>query len=178
MKECSKCGTLKPLAEFYKDARYAQGVKGVCKVCSASRQKSYLSSPHGRTTRSNYIDRTSDHRRSVVADYYKRNREKIRSDQKLYRQDHPELKRRADRKRRANKACAVPQRWRKSPETPGCCYWCGTDITAHYEIDHIMPISLGGQAVEENEVKVCRTCNGSSGKWHKHPLVWVAELVS
>lgn len=37
MKTCSKCGTEKPLDEFHRDARKADGVRATCKACYRSR---------------------------------------------------------------------------------------------------------------------------------------------
>ena len=53
------------------------------------------------------------------------------------------------------------------------CVNCMTDIRAGYEIDHIMPIHLGGSNFIENIQLLCRPCNRS--KWAKHPIDWAKE---
>ena len=79
-----------------------------------------------------------------------------------------------NRRRRARKACAVPQRWiRRTDHDESLCYWCGSVDVVH--VDHAHPISLGGPAVPSNEVPSCAPCNLS--KKAKHPLVWLAELM-
>lgn len=42
-KRCKKCGKIKPLTEFYKQASGKLGVKAVCKICYNKQQKaSYI----------------------------------------------------------------------------------------------------------------------------------------
>ena len=83
-------------------------------------------------------------------------------------------------RRRARKAFAVPQRWVKRDDVPEeSCYWCGADCSEIWEIEHLMPISLGGPADPSNEHRSCVDCNrGVGGKFDKHPLVWIAELLA
>jgi len=84
----------------------------------------------------------------------------------------------ADHRRRARKACAVPQRWivDHSLGDPLACWWCGRGLLgAKVTIEHVMPIELKGPTVPSNLVSACSTCN--SRKQETHPLVWIAELV-
>ena len=43
------------------------------------------------------------------------------------------------------------------------CAYCGKDISAHYEFDHIIPQSRGGENTIENIAPTCSKCNGSKG---------------
>lgn len=177
MKQCSKCGHTGP-SEDFPEGRLQ------CRDCKRAYWKAY------RVTNKDAIASSrqsrSERRTEVQKRWHTANPEKAIEYQRRYRQRlkergqaYPAGDRQQQRhRRRARLAGGVPQRWVKSPEIEGCCYWCGSDITDYHEVDHIMPISLGGPAVESNEVKVCRGCNGSAGKWDKHPLVWIAELCS
>lgn len=79
-----------------------------------------------------------------------------------------------NRRRRARKAFAVPQRWvRRLDHDDELCYWCGSVDVEH--VDHVHPISLGGPAVPSNEVPSCVPCN--MRKHNKRPLVWISELM-
>jgi 5-methylcytosine-specific restriction endonuclease McrA len=49
----------------------------------------------------------------------------------------------------------------------GRCVYCGVDITRKYHVDHIMPLSLGGEHQNENLQLLCPTCN--LRKHNKHP---------
>jgi len=54
------------------------------------------------------------------------------------------------------------RRWRSSLHhaTQGCCIYCGNPSES---IDHIHPLSRGGQSVTENCVPACLACNGHKG---------------
>ena len=130
---------------------------------------------------------------AYCAAYYAANRDKVAERQARYRAANRD-KRAAynrrwyaanrdkaaakSRRRRARKAAAVPQRWRKREDVPETlCYWCGVDLNdAPQHLDHIMPISLGGPATPSNEAMTCPPCNLQ--KSDKHPLVWIAQLVA
>ncbi len=55
---------------------------------------------------------------------------------------------------------------------PGRCYLCGTQLTAHGHskrtIEHVWPLSLGGETVEHNLVLACEDCNSKRG----HMMTW------
>jgi 5-methylcytosine-specific restriction endonuclease McrA len=108
--------------------------------------------------------------------YYRANKDKYAEYRKSWDQNNPDKRRAQTHRRRARKECAVPQRWQKSECPDTNCYWCGVDLsTVKVELDHIMPISLGGEAKPYNEAPSCRDCNRSKNS--KHPLVWIADLV-
>lgn len=54
------------------------------------------------------------------------------------------------------------RRWRTllHKATRGCCLYCGAPSES---IDHVHPLSRGGQSVTENCVPACLACNGSKG---------------
>ena len=112
--------------------------------------------------------------RASKAAYRAANPEKVRAKVAKYHAANPEKMRARKRRRRARKACAVPQRWvRRLEHDDALCYWCGCADVEH--VDHVHPISLGGPAVPSNEVPSCAPCN--LRKNNKHPLVWLAELM-
>jgi 5-methylcytosine-specific restriction endonuclease McrA len=45
----------------------------------------------------------------------------------------------------------------------GKCYWCQGPVGRHYEVDHVMPLALGGSNGPENLVISCTHCNRSKG---------------
>lgn len=111
--------------------------------------------------------------------YREANLEKVNERVRKWRQANLHKGRESEHRRRARKACAVPQRWQVHDVLPFCCYWCGANLRAYgvtSHLDHVMPISLGGPAVPSNEVMTCQACN--LRKNAKHPLVWIAELVA
>jgi 5-methylcytosine-specific restriction endonuclease McrA len=59
----------------------------------------------------------------------------------------------------------------------GLCVYCKADLVSDgmkYEIDHIMPIALGGLHEDSNLQLLCRSCNRR--KHAKHPDVFAAEI--
>jgi hypothetical protein len=44
----------------------------------------------------------------------------------------------------------------------GCCRYCGTS-TGPFEIDHVIPVALGGITHIRNLVTACRGCNQTKG---------------
>lgn len=41
----------------------------------------------------------------------------------------------------------------------GCCAYCGKELGNSFEIDHIIPLSKGGNNSESNLVAACQSCN-------------------
>lgn len=50
------------------------------------------------------------------------------------------------------------------------CVYCGADVSADPQCDHVHPISRGGANAAENLVTACRHCNSSKGD--KTPEEW------
>ena len=109
--------------------------------------------------------------------WYEANAEHVRAKARAWNEANPERKRDIVSRRRARKATAVPQRWRLSECPDHLCYWCGTELTHdNTHLDHIMPLSLGGPHTPDNTANTCAPCNLT--KNNKHPLVWIAQLVT
>jgi len=53
------------------------------------------------------------------------------------------------------------------------CANCGVSIDSYYEVDHIMPLYLGGSNWPNNLQCLCRSCNAR--KHAKHPIDWALE---
>lgn len=56
----------------------------------------------------------------------------------------------------------------------GCCVYCSKTIWGDYEIDHIMPLALGGSDAKENIQLLCKKCNRK--KHAKHPDIFAKEM--
>ena len=111
--------------------------------------------------------------------YYEKNKDIIAKKQKLYRLEHPELSRRSSRKRRARlmKIVRVEYTDQQVLEKYGTkCHICSEQIdltaprsTSHYRwkqslhIDHLIPISKGGEDTLENVRPAHGFCNIRKG---------------
>jgi len=148
-KTCTKCGQTKPLTQYNLEKRGRDGRRAKCKECDRARSRAW----------------------------YEANAEHVRAKARAWNEANPERKRDIVSRRRARKATAVPQRWRLSECPDHLCYWCGTELTHdNTHLDHIMPLSLGGPHTPDNTANTCAPCNLT--KNNKHPLVWIAQLVT
>lgn len=99
------------------------------------------------------------------------NREKHREAVKRYRAKNPEIKRAEKAKRRAAilggggthtakdvRSLLASQRWR--------CVYCKGSIRDSHEVDHIVPLALGGSNDKTNLQMLCGTCNRQKGADH------------
>jgi len=77
----------------------------------------------------------------------------------------PDLRRREPRQKTLRELAAVPRdlRWQVLKRDNYTCKRCGSDSGEKLTIDHIMPVSKGGQSVLENLQTLCRSCNCSKG---------------
>ncbi len=176
--DCLTCGQSKPTDQFYKDKNKSTGLYSHCKTCH-------------NTMTARWKAQNGLRNKNINSNWRKKNKPKVAAAKRKYEQRHPDYvarkyKRIADWKRRnpsrvqrwnherrSRKAFGVFQRWVKSVCPDNLCYWCGIEITEQTRhLDHIMPISLGGQAVTSNEVWTCKPCNLKKSK--RHPLTWLA----
>lgn len=65
--------------------------------------------------------------------------------------------------------------WWKRRCAKGRCYWCDRPTpAAELTMDHIIPVSRGGQSVRSNVVPACKTCN--TRKKQLLPMEWEAYV--
>jgi hypothetical protein len=115
--------------------------------------------------------------RAQIRAWREANPERYLATSRAWAKANPERTRNIKSRRRARKAAAVPQRWRRNECPNHLCYWCGTTLTPDTtHLDHIMPLSLGGPHTPDNTANTCAPCN--LAKNNKHPLVWIAQLVT
>ena len=124
-----------------------------------------------------YNEANKERRRSYDLAKYEANPEHYRATARAWHKANRKKSNALKYARRARKAHAVPQRWKRSPSPDHLCYWCGTTLTPETtHIDHIMPISLGGQDTPNNTANTCANCNLT--KNNTHPLVWLARITT
>lgn len=109
---------------------------------------------------------------------YIANREDIRRRQSEYHRNNPEIGRiRAmryyARKKGADGYHTYEDVVKLLKHQKYKCAECGIDISKKYEVDHIMPLALGGSNWPKNLQCLCRNCNAR--KSAKHPIDWAQE---
>lgn len=124
-----------------------------------------------------------EYRKKYLRNYYDINKEKIISNNKLWRKNNPEKRKAFDKKWRktdkgkANSIRGVTKRRARNKNIINTltaeewiyilkkykfrCAYCGKDFTLFDKEthDHIIPISKGGHNIKENVVPACRSCN-------------------
>lgn len=105
---------------------------------------------------------------------------------KRWAQANPDKVRAAAQRRRARKMDALVHDvteqmvWEFNPAGPGCCNYCGKAFAFEdrdeWQIDHVMPLFLGGLHELQNLVVACAFCNQSKGA--KHPDEWTPKVAA
>ena len=153
-KTCRKCGVWKPLADYYQATNCKDGRRGQCKACVRSAQRERNRIPEAKERRRIYDRKYRQH-----PDVQERQREYGR---KYSRTDKGKEKNaRRDAARRA--AGRIPPDWREArlaAQRNRCCY-CRRPFTADRRptIEHLLPVSQGGDNQPENLALACGPCN-------------------
>lgn len=116
--------------------------------------------------------------RTVQARRYEANSGKIKTAVAKYRASHPEAKRIWEHNREARKRADGGVLSRGLAERlftlqKGKCACCGLALGAGYQLDHIMPLALGGENKDSNIQLLKRTCNMQ--KHAKHPVDFMQQ---
>lgn len=189
MKTCKKCNVEKPLSEFHKDKKLKDGHSNRCKECAIARAKEhYQSNREDAIARQKaWTEANRDKTREYSRQSYQRNldsrREKNRAYSAAWAKKYPEKARMLVAKRRARLLSAGHENivgWLELLQFyGGVCAKCGSQ--EDLQLDHIIPISLGGRHATHNFQILCRSCNSSKGNrnsddYRKYPkLIAILE---
>lgn len=149
MKKCSKCGELKPLESFSKDAYKKDGLRSHCRSCGINYSANYyaLNKKSIREKMAIYQDSNKIILQKNQRNWQIANKEKI----KIYSSN-----RRA--KKQSNGVYFINKNFfEKLYGSP--CVFCSSKI--NIQADHIIPIALGGTHSEGNLQPLCKSCNSS-----------------
>ncbi len=194
-RECTACGIVLPITEFYKHKGGKYGVRSVCKGCSdfehavwykANREHvkehdaQYRKDNSERIaeTQKTYLKNNQEHTRITKAKWYQVNRIHARVVSRNHSKTHPEMHRVRQRNRVARVKGAPGNGWSKKEEMQliddycGRCAYCGNKLE-EVTMDHVIPITRGGVHSIENIVPACLSCNSSKG--NKPLLVWMYQ---
>ena len=148
-KRCSRCKQAKPLSEYWVRRKSKDGLTGECKPCCLELQRIHY----------------WRFRDSVLA--------KNRIRQKKYRVQRNERERLRKINLRATPELTRSQWERIKRKHKQRCYYCGIKHDK-LTIDHVVPISKGGDNSLCNIVPACITCNRLKGS--KSLVEWVRAL--
>lgn len=186
MKNCSRCGSTKPLTEFTRNSAAPDGHYSICRPCKAVWAKAARQRPEAKEREAKRLKAAYDARREELlarrAARYAANKEAALAKNREWRErnleQHRELCRRWARenplatraitaKRRALKNSAEGMYTEADIERmlvgqSGLCACCGEQLRM-FHVDHIVPISKGGTNWPDNLQLLCPPCNISKG---------------
>ena len=163
LKECERCGKIKPITEFNKRSLAHDGLASYCKMCCTIFQREYREQSAERYRASN---------RRCRQRYAKRHPKQIRESFRRYRASL-KGKARAARANAHRRDCEqgtentlTAMEWSQILEGQEYkCTMCGHPFSPALPPtrDHILPVSKGGGLVIDNVQALCRSCNSKKG---------------
>jgi len=147
-RQCTKCGVTKPLSDF---SLRRSGYHTICKSCKVEYSRQW-------------VERNKERSQHYRAEYRATNREKYKQYFRLHHMAHPEKQRARNQKRKAilrNIKGSFTGEELKSlfARQKGKCAVCKMSIKQKYHIDHVVPISRGGDNYICNIQLLCPSCN-------------------
>jgi 5-methylcytosine-specific restriction endonuclease McrA len=166
-KRCGDCGRELPLSSFHRDVHRRLGVARWCKECACARARVRYAK-----------DRPVVRQRQAI--YYSAHREQIAERQAGYLQTEigADLRREANRRRRARlrevdvREITLRDISRLTSRYGGLCAYCRT--APFEDLDHVIPLHLGGRHSIGNLLPACGPCNNS--KYVSLIVEWKARL--
>jgi 5-methylcytosine-specific restriction endonuclease McrA len=183
MKRCKKCGKSKSIKEFGKDRGRKDGLFLWCKQCASSsavkwqKENPVKVKQYQATWKESHPDYKPEQdeatlmiRRLSDRIYYLRNTEKRAAAKKRWNDNHPEIVAMHRKNYRAKKANGTikPEEWESLKKQYNyTCLRCGREEPdIKLTLDHVLPLSQGGDNVIENAQPLCPRCNSTKGTKH------------
>lgn len=164
MKQCRKCGELKPHAQFSKKSDNSDGLHSYCKPCSSAKARQWAVNNPERAAASQEAWRVS-HREQFnqrQREWAERNPLRRREIARRSKHRHRASVARKEQRRRdrlaSNAGDYTVEEWQALCMRYGnVCLACGS--TGRLSVDHIVPICKGGSNDISNIQPLCLPCN-------------------
>lgn len=168
-KICQECGKQKDVLDFKRNFNTSDGYAKKCLACYAEKlgltQQEYewkLLSGGAAIPK----DKSKD--RDKLKVWQTQNPEKRFTYGRMYRQRNADRVKENNNRRKARKSNTLENVFTEKDrqqlllEFNGCCAYCGVK-SDKMEMDHVIPLSRGGQHTKSNIVPACFNCNRSKG---------------
>jgi len=200
LKRCTKCKKVKPLDKFHQNHRNADGRVPQCRSCLSPRavdrerlrKQGFKHCPSCKQIKplKEFYLRTNGKPMSACkscfsvrrAIYYRKNSERAYAAGRAWMKANPEKRRQYLENYRAYKNQA-PGTWVAEDVTAmwaaqnGICIYCKTDLPSNYHVDHVIPLSRGGDNWPSNLQLLCPSCNISKRtRTHEEYLAYRERL--
>lgn len=199
-KTCCTCRALKPAVDYHKNSKAKDGLRSNCKTCVAQINRRSVLRHHDKRKaekRAAYIALkfNPDFQEKQKAYRVKNKERKQRYDQDRHKTIAPEVAKRAsqwnavnrERRRAIVKAYDGRRRAKTREGVSGpelrawllsadkTCRWCKAPCPDNFHVDHVIPLSKGGEHVLSNLTIACPPCN--LRKNAKLPEDFEAEMI-
>lgn len=172
-KQCQKCGTTKATSDFFPSGRTRDGYNKKCLACIAEERGMtedeylwYYLTHHA--SKRGYAAAHSEKNVQASKKWQKENPDEFKAIQKAYRNRNPVIIREnAARRKGRMKAVEIfdftDAQWAEVKEQFNySCAYCGCG-DCNLAMDHIIPVSRGGNHTKNNIVPACKSCNSKKG---------------
>lgn len=172
VKTCSKCGEVKGLRDFSRDASKRDGRSGRCKGCQKAVSAAWYRTNLDRSRERNSAWRAAnpERKRETSAAWYQANAQEERSRVAAWQGENPEAVA-AERARRSEREaaamCPCMEGWGRKrlrgamKLAEPSCYLCGEPSVG---TDHVVPLVEGGRHCWGNLRGCCFRCNSRKGR--------------
>lgn len=183
-KQCNKCDDLLEVSAefFHKDKYQTDGFTSICKKCRLQAKKNY-DLANGDVVREKSLKRYYNNleaNKQKALDYYYDNKEACMARNRLWIENHPEERRRHKIRSGAKRKAILLNCYAEHITQeeilellalyPNCPY-CDVYLTReNTQLDHVYPLSKGGQHTIFNLMPCCAVCNNK--KQNKLPINW------
>ncbi len=175
LKRCSGCGENKDKNTFHKNKKRKDGLQPFCKECAEKYDKEYRekNKEKKRAYRREYYIKNQKQERANEKKYRLKNKDQIKAYQKKYRESEEGKKsfKKSNLKYRARIKGATPSNFHAAEVFQRDGYICqncrcktrpdfkNTVHPKYPNLDHIIPLSKGGDHSMRNTQCLCRDCN-------------------
>lgn len=161
MKKCSKCGEVKPATEYGKDKQRPDGVRHWCKACTKTSTSMYRESNPGKRKEADFRYRQANPEKNIASCA------KWRAANKMARRILDNNRNARKREVGGKLSQGLAERLFKL-QRGKCACGCMQPLGENYQLDHRMPVALGGANEDWNIQLLRATCNQQ--KHAKHPI--------